>query len=428
MELLDNPVRRYAWGSRTVIAELLGREVPSPHPEAEMWLGAHPGDPSYLVDAAGRRLSLAEEIARDPAGRLGEQSARQWSGRLPFLFKVLAAEEPLSLQAHPDAVDAAAGYAREDAQGIPLDDPRRSYKDPNHKPELVCALTEFHALTGFREPAVTVELLRELDVPQLAGHVELLAGQPDQHGLRALFSTWITLPQSVLDQLVPAVQEGCVALLRRAGQDESSRAARFRAEARTVLELSERYPGDAGVLAALLLNRVTLAPGEALFQDAGVLHAYLSGACLELMANSDNVLRGGLTPKHVDVPELLRVLHFGAGPAPRVVGVTEGAVTRYDSPAEEFRLRRLDWSGNGNAGDVVSLPEAGPRIALCTVGAVKVSAGSGRSLTLSRGESVWLDAKDVEVKAASVDGPAQLFVATDGLCGPGPEPLPLVTP
>jgi mannose-6-phosphate isomerase len=421
MELLDNPVRRYAWGSRTVIAGLRGREVPSPHPEAELWLGAHPGDPSYLLGADGQRRSLLDEITRDPDGRLGENSARRWDQRLPFLFKVLAADEPLSLQAHPDMAGAAAGFARENAQGIALDDAHRSYKDPNHKPELVVALTEFHALTGFREPAVTVELLRELNVPQLAAHVELLAGQPDQHGLRALFSTWITLPQAVLDKLVPAVQEGCVALLRRAGADGQTGTAtgvgRFRAEVRTVLDLSERYPGDAGVLAALLLNRVTLAPGEALFQDAGLLHAYLSGACIELMANSDNVLRGGLTPKHVDVPELLRVLRFEAGPAPRVTGVTDGPITRYDTATEEFRLWRLDWA-NGNAGDMVSLPASGPRIALCTVGSVKVAAGSGHSLTLRRGGSVWLDAKDVEVKAASVDGQAQLFVATDGLSRP----------
>jgi mannose-6-phosphate isomerase len=421
MELLDNPVRRYAWGSRTVIAGLRGRQVPSPHPEAELWLGAHPGDPSYLLGPDGQRRSLLDEITRDPDGRLGEISARRWDQRLPFLFKVLAADEPLSLQAHPDMAGAAVGFARENAQGIALDDAHRSYKDPNHKPELVVALTEFHALTGFREPAVTVELLRELNVPQLAAHVELLAGQPDQHGLRALFSTWITLPQAVLDKLVPAVQEGCVALLRRAGADGQSGTAtgvgRFRAEVRTVLDLSERYPGDAGVLAALLLNRVTLAPGEALFQGAGLLHAYLSGACIELMANSDNVLRGGLTPKHVDVPELLRVLRFEAGPAPRVTGVTDGPITRYDTATEEFRLWRLDWA-NGNAGDMVSLPASGPRIALCTVGSVKVAAGSGHSLTLGRGDSVWLDAKDVEVKAASVDGQAQLFVATDGLSRP----------
>ncbi|WP_028923696.1 mannose-6-phosphate isomerase, class I [Pseudonocardia acaciae] len=412
MEFLDNPVRRYAWGSRTVIAGLQGRPVPSPHPEAELWLGAHPGDPSYLVGDGQeqRRLSLLDELTGDPETRLGSRCAGRWSGRLPFLLKVLAADEPLSLQAHPSAELAEAGYARENDAGIALDDARRNYKDPNHKPELVCALTEFHALTGFREPAATVALLRELAVPELAGHVELLAGQPDERGLRALFSTWITLPQQVLDRLVPAVQEGCVRLLRRADPDPAG----HRDVARTVLELSERYPGDAGVLAALLLNRVTLAPGEALYQGDGVLHAYLSGACIELMANSDNVLRGGLTPKHVDVPELLRLLDFGSCRPPIVHGITDGALTRYDTVAEEFRLWRLDWA-EANVGDVVSLPDGGPRILLCTSGAAKVSAGSGRSLTLRRGESLWLDATDCEVKAASLDEPAQLFLATDGL-------------
>jgi mannose-6-phosphate isomerase len=409
MELLDNPVRRYAWGSRTVIAALQGRPVPSPHPEAELWLGAHPGDPSCLVYQDGRRLSLLDELARDPVARLGPASARRWGGRLPFLLKVLAAEEPLSLQAHPGAEDAAAGFAKEEAEGIRLDDARRNYKDVNHKPELVCALTEFHALTGFRQPARTVRLLRMLSVPELAGHIELLAAQPDGNGLRALFSTWITLPQQLLDRLVPAVQEACIEVLRRA--DGSG--AEFGAEVRTVLELSERYPGDAGVLAALLLNRVTLAPGEALYQGDGVLHAYLSGACIELMANSDNVLRGGLTPKHVDVPELLRVLDFDASPAPVVAGETDGVLTRYDTVAEEFRLWRLDWT-DPNAGDVVPLPDDGPRILLCTSGSAKVSGGSGRSVALRRGESLWLDASDVAVKVASLDGPAQLFLATDG--------------
>jgi mannose-6-phosphate isomerase len=227
--------------------------------------------------------------------------------------------------------------------------------------------------------------------------------------LRALFSTWITLPQQLLDRLVPAVQEACIEVLRRA--DGSG--AEFGAEVRTVLELSERYPGDAGVLAALLLNRVTLAPGEALYQGDGVLHAYLSGACIELMANSDNVLRGGLTPKHVDVPELLRVLDFDASPAPVVAGETDGVLTRYDTVAEEFRLWRLDWT-DPNAGDVVPLPDDGPRILLCTSGSAKVSGGSGRSVALRRGESLWLDASDVAVKVASLDGPAQLFLATDG--------------
>lgn len=417
MELLDNPVRRYAWGSRTAIAELQGRPVPAPHPEAELWLGAHPGDPSFLVDDEGNRRSLLDALRADPDTRLGAESARRWSGRLPFLCKLLAADEPLSLQAHPGAEQAKAGFAREQAAGIPLEGPSRSYQDDNHKPEMICALTEFHALAGFREPADTVRLLRALAVPELAGHLELLAGQPDAAGLRALLSTWITLPQQLLDRLVPSVQEGCVRLLHDGGAQDDG-AGGFRVVARTVLELSERYPGDAGVLAALLLNRVTLAPGQALYQGDGVLHTYLSGVGVELMANSDNVLRGGLTPKHVDVPELLRVLDFRAGPAPVAASETNGAVTCYQRVAEEFRLWRVDWS-TGSRGEVVPLPMDGPRIVLCTDGRVRVTAGSGRSLTIGRGGSLWLDAADAGVKATSVEAPAQLFLATDGLCRPG---------
>jgi mannose-6-phosphate isomerase len=403
VELLDNPVRPYSWGSRTVIAELLGQEVPSPHPQAELWFGAHPGDPSHLVGADGSRTSLLDAIAADPAGHLGPDRAARWDDRLPFLLKVLAADEPLSLQAHPSAEQAAAGYASEEAAGIGRDAPERNYRDPNHKPEIVCALTEFHALVGFREPTATVALLRDLDVPALAGHAELLAGQPDAHGLRALFTTWITLPQSSLDTLVPALQEGCV---RLAGASEE-----FSAEARTVLELSERYPGDAGVLAAVLLHRVTLAPGEALYLPAGNLHAYLSGAAVELMANSDNVLRGGLTPKHVDVPELLKVLDFTA-PAPAVLtGTPDGGWVRYDTPTSEFRLRR--WEGRPDTGEV-AVPACGPRILVCTDGAAEVrSAGGG--LEIKRGSSVWLGAGDREVTVAARADGTRLFLASDGL-------------
>ena len=203
-----------------------------------------------------------------------------------------------------------------------------------------------------------MRLLRALDVPELAGHTELLAAEPDPDGLRALFTTWITLPQSVLDGLVPALQSGCVRLAGGGGPGGGE----FRAEARTVLELSERYPGDAGVLAALLLNRVTLAPGEALFLPAGNLHAYLSGAGVELMANSDNVLRGGLTPKHVDVPELLRVLDFRAGPPPVSAGRPDGGWVRYDTPFEEFLLRRWDTSAGAD-------PDARPTTSRCRTAA-----------------------------------------------------------
>jgi len=252
VELLENPVRPYAWGSRTVIAELRGEPTPSPHPEAEMWLGAHPGDPSHLVGRDGRRTSLLDAVRSDPEGLLGADRSAKWSGNLPYLLKVLAADEPLSLQAHPSAAQAAEGFARENAAGIPVDAPTRNYRDASHKPELICALTEFHALVGFREIGQTLALLRALDVAELAPHVALLSAQPDAAGLRALFTTWITLPQSVLDRAVPALQTACVRLVRQGRE--------FVREARMALELSERHPGDAGVLAALLLNLAVLAP------------------------------------------------------------------------------------------------------------------------------------------------------------------------
>ncbi|MGI5125664.1 mannose-6-phosphate isomerase, class I [Pseudonocardia sp. CA-107938] len=399
MELLDNPIRPYAWGSRTVLAELLGHESPAPHPQAEMWLGAHPGDPSRLQSGG----TLLDALRADPDGLLGADRARKWDGTLPFLLKVLAADEPLSLQAHPSLDQARVGFEREERAGLARDAADRNYRDPNHKPELICALTEFHALVGFRSPDATVEFLRELAVPELDVYVQLLAGQPDADGLRALFTTWITLPQALLDTLVPALQAGCVRVAAADGP--------FRTEARTVLELSERYPGDAGVLAALLLNRITLAPGEAVYLPAGNLHAYLEGAGIEVMASSDNVLRGGLTPKHVDVPELLRVLDFAAAPPPVLTGTPDGAWLRYETPFEEFLLRRLQAAP---ADDPVEVPDGGPRILLCTAGAACLRGRDGR-LELRRGASAWLGAEDTGLTLEAQEEGTQLFLAGDAL-------------
>jgi mannose-6-phosphate isomerase len=399
VELLDNPVRPYAWGSRTVIAELLGQDAPSPHPQAEMWLGAHPGDPSKLR-ASGS--TLLDVVRADPEGQLGADRASKWDDTLPFLLKVLAADEPLSLQAHPSLAQARAGFEHEDRAGIDRDAPDRNYRDPNHKPELICALTPFHALAGFREPAASVALLKALAVPELAPFVAMLSEQPDADGLRALFTMWITLPQSSLDEMVPALQSACVRLAGAGGE--------FTAEARTVLELSERYEADAGVLAALLLNRVTLAPGEAIYLPAGNLHAYLSGAGIELMANSDNVLRGGLTPKHVDVPELLRVLDFSAAPPPVVHGAPDAGWLRYDTPFEEFLLRRWEPA----TGESVAVPEGGPRILLSTGGCAVLRAGE-QELHLPKGSSAWLSARDTDVTLRAADPGTQLFLASDAL-------------
>ncbi|MFI7675291.1 mannose-6-phosphate isomerase, class I [Actinophytocola sp. NPDC049390] len=398
MELLENPVRPYAWGSRTTIADLLGRPVPAPHPEAELWMGAHPGDPSRVGGE-----TLVDVLAKDPAGQLGADVAARWDGRLPFLMKVLAAEEPLSLQAHPSAEQAAEGYAREEKQGVPRDAATRNYPDPTPKPELVCALTEFDALAGFRDPHRTVELLRAVETPGMSPYVELLAADPNREGLRALFTTWITLPQPAIDALLPELLDECVRHVKDHGP--------FELECRTALELGESYPGDAGVLAALLLNRLVLGPGEAIFLPAGNLHAYLRGTALEILANSDNVLRGGLTPKHVDVPELLRVLDFGYGDMTVTTGERNGARNVYRTTAPEFELSRLEWRESDTT--PVTLPAGTPRIVVTTEGELTANTNA-QKLTLPRGQAVWIPADDPEVTLTPATPGAQAFAATPG--------------
>lgn len=402
MDLLHNAVRPYAWGSRTAIAELLGKEVPAPHPEAELWMGAHPGDPSRVVGADGVERSLLDLLSVDPDGQLGARVSERWGSRLPFLLKVLAAEEALSLQAHPSAAQAAEGFAAEERAGVPRDAAVRNYKDPAAKPELICALTEFHALAGFRSPERTVALLRTLDAPALSPYTEMLVGQPDSSGLRALFTMLITLPQTSLSTLLPQVLDACVLHVKEHGE--------FDLECRTILELGESYPGDAGVLAALLLNRIVLQPGEAIHLPAGNLHAYLRGTGIEILANSDNVLRCGLTPKHVDVPELLRVLDFTCGDMPVSTGeeISPG-VRVYRTPAPEFELSRLDLSAE------TRINHEGPQIMICTSGAAVLTNARGDALHLARGESVWLPASDpaVLVRPDGVQS-AQLFRATAG--------------
>ena len=409
MHLMRNAVRPYAWGSRTTLAQLQGRPAPAPHPEAELWMGAHPDDPSVVLDADGNEHSLLELVEADPVGQLGAGFAGRWENRLPFLLKVLAADEPMSLQAHPSVAQAREGFAREEAAGLTRTASSRNYPDPTAKPELVCALTEFHVLAGFRDPERTLALLRELRAPTIDRYTALLAEQPDAAGLRALFTTWITLPSAVLDELLPQVLDACVTHVREHGE--------FDTECRTVLELGERYPGDAGVLAALLLNRLVLGPGEAVYLAAGNLHAYLRGTAVEILANSDNLLRGGLTPKHVDVPELLRVVDFSHGDMPVLRGdPAEDHILRYPTDAPEFELSRLEWAGAET--EYVKLRHAGPQVLVCTAGAVELGAPDGTTLSLRCGDSAWLPARDCHdgpVVVRPLDGArSQVFRATAG--------------
>jgi mannose-6-phosphate isomerase len=408
VELLRGAIRTYAWGSRTSIADFTGRAVPTAHPEAELWLGAHPADPAWVETASGER-SLLEVLRADPEGQLGPVVRARFGDVLPFLVKVLAADEPLSLQAHPSTEQAIEGYRHEDRMGVPLTSPVRNYRDRSHKPELLVAIEPFEALAGFRPVARTVELMRALAVSDLDPFVNLLAGQSDADGLRALFTTWITAPQPDLDVLVPAVLDGAINYLR-------SGATEFADEARTVLELGERYPGDAGVLASLLLNRLRLEPGQALYMAAGNLHSYLCGVGFEVMANSDNVLRGGLTPKHVDVPELLRVLDFTPASADSLHPAMDqdGFELDYRTPATEFAVSVLTLDGD-NLGHEVDAPcrHDGPQILVCAQGAVVVRAKSD-TLTLERGSAAWVSADDGQIRLVA-DTPSKLFRATVGI-------------
>jgi mannose-6-phosphate isomerase len=408
VELLRGALRTYAWGSRTALAEFTGRPVPAAHPEAELWFGAHPGDPAFLETEHGE-TSLLKVLVADPEGQLGSASRARFGDVLPFLVKVLAADEPLSLQAHPSAEQAVEGYLREERLGIPVSSPVRNYRDTSHKPELLVALQPFEALAGFRQVSRTIELLRALAVSDLDPFIDLLNDQSDADGLRALFTTWITAPQPDIDVLVPAVLEGAI-------QYVSSGSGKFAAEAKTVLELGERYPGDAGVLAALLLNRISLAPGDTIFLKAGNLHAYLRGVGVEIMANSDNVLRGGLTPKHVDVPELLRVLDFTPTTEERLRAPTrrEGLELIYETPTAEFAAAVVTLDGD-HLGHEVDAPahHEGPQILLSIEGATTVH-GKSKSLTLERGMAAWVAADDGPIRLAAAE-PAKLFRATVGL-------------
>jgi mannose-6-phosphate isomerase len=357
-------------------------------PEAEMWMGAHPLAPSRVA-----RGSLAEVIARDPERELGAASVRAFGTRLPFLLKVLAAAEPLSIQAHPDTARARAGFEEEEKKGIPRDAAHRNYKDTSHKPELLCALTPFDALCGFRRRDETIALFDALAVKELDG---VLAPLRDARDLGATFRAIMTaLPAGAVDATVRACAAHRGPFLR---------------ECAWALRLARLYPGDAGVVSALLLNNLRLEPGEAIYLGAGNLHAYLEGVGVEIMASSDNVLRGGLTKKHVDVPELMRVLDFADGPVapirPHDAGGVDGREKVYDTPAPEFRLSVFPALAG-----VVGRTTAGPEILLVTRGTATLRAG-GTALALARGASAYVPAS---TGSYVLEGDATVYRATTHL-------------
>lgn len=400
---MTNPVQDYAWGSRTAFSELFGW-ADAGHPQAEMWMGAHHRAPSEIfpVDSADAHRSLPE--ARSSGVTLREHLANRpadlgaWAehGKLPFLLKLLAVESPLSIQVHPSKEQAQRGVAAEEAAGVAADAEDRTYADDNHKPELTVAVSDFSALCGLQDPRVSLKTLAVL--------TDALAADPAAAG-EAAVHTQVTALQNLSREVA---EHHFSDAIRRILADHSetfsaAAAALARADvpagltdqaADTLRRITRAFPGDPGLFVAMLLQRVDLRPGEALYLDAGVLHAYLHGVGIEIMANSDNVLRGGLTGKRVNVPELLTALTDAVQPVPIVSPTGDSHRARYTGAADEFALERVEFSDSHREATVEC---HGPTVVFSLTGAVDVhqlnAAGeTTTSCTLVAGESIFVSA------------------------------------
>lgn len=372
MFLIRNPVQRYAWGSPTALADLLGLPFDG-GPQAELWLGANPVAPSVRATDG---VPLTDLIRDDPIGMLGPRVAARY-GELPFLLKVLAAAEPLSIQAHPSSSQAKEGWSKEEAEGIPVHAPHRIYRDPRAKPEMLCALDPFEMLCGFREPSATVRFLEELRVAELSPVLQTL--RDGTSGLREVMIHFAGLDSGARARAVDRIVEAG----RRYPADTE-----FSDASRCIVRLGERYPADVGVLVAVLLEHIILEPGDAVYLPARTLHSYVEGTGIEIMGNSDNVVRAGLTPKHVDVEELMRILLFEpVGPQRIGPSTSASGVAEYSAPTGEFRLAFLTPDGS----EPIVCHQTGPEILLCMEGSVGVR--GQEELPLSRGDSAFVPAR-----------------------------------
>ena len=419
MDLLRPVIRPYPWGTRTAIAGLQGRPVPAPGPEAELWMGAHPSAPSALhrplatpapPSPPAPPVTLDAVIAGDPERELGAECAARFGGRLPFLLKVLSAEKALSIQVHPSRAQAEAGYAAENARGLAAEDPARNYVDDWPKPELLYALTPFEVAAGLRSPADAAALLNALAVDELKPVAAALAAAPPPSALAAALACVLEWPEPGRPGLIAAVVAGCERLAAVDGPYADACAAAVRVAA--------DHPNDLGVVALLLMRHEVLQPGQAVFMPAGGLHAYLHGTGIELLANSDNVVRSGLTGKHIDVPELLRLLDPAVAVPVLSPCLLAPGLSTFDTPAPEFRLYLIDLpapaSAPASCGPALALPGTGPSILLCLDGTCTLRAASGQELDLTRGDSCFIPFADGPVRAT---GQARLAQAT-----PGPPP------
>jgi mannose-6-phosphate isomerase len=427
---LKNQVKHYDWGSPKWIPQLLGADNTLCEPWAELWMGVHPGAPSQVSIDSGdggsdnREITLDTLIARNPRLYLGKEVAEEF-GALPFLFKLLAAAKPLSIQAHPSLEQARAGWQRENEQGLAQDAPNRNYKDNNHKPEIICALSPFTAMCGFREPGEIVALMekffgtapRSLQQGLLGLKTALAETAMDKEIVQGTAAETLAVAQSLalkfflkaLFSLSKETRQELTAYIRKM---DTAPAKECAPEWENIRRFAELYPGDPGIIAPLYLNLLKLAPGEAVYLNAGVLHAYIDGFGVELMANSDNVLRGGLTPKHVDVDELMQALDFhplkpeilkpqipeAKKPKAERPKTSSPDFSRYITPCREFSLAVMKSKGERQA-----FP-GGPAIIIVTQGSVKIIADSNRGSpgeneerVLHQGESAFIPAGETEL-------------------------------
>ncbi|MGR5388409.1 mannose-6-phosphate isomerase, class I [Vibrio crassostreae] len=370
---LDNVIQNYAWGSKDSINQLFGIVNPNQEPQAEIWMGAHPHGCSKVGDTGE---SLSQMIDENKIDVLGGYTATRF-GELPFLFKVLAAETPLSIQVHPNKRKSELGFERENALGIPLNASDRNYKDPNHKPELVYALTFYKAMNGFRPIDDIIALFEEADIPSLAIELNVLKANADSDSLKSFFSAIMSLEgerkEAALDELYAAHARSAKTVMGREALQYS-------------IEFKQHYPGDIGLFAPLMLNTVELAPGEAMFLFAETPHAYVQGTGLEIMANSDNVLRAGLTPKYIDVPELIdNTIFEPIKPEDiRLKPVLKEGKMSYPIPVDDFGFDILSATDESKSQYLRSA-----EILFCVEGEATVTS-EGRTVSLKPGESVFV--------------------------------------
>ncbi|MFD6444194.1 mannose-6-phosphate isomerase, class I [Promicromonospora sp. NPDC060204] len=395
---LTNTIQRYDWGSVDAIPHLL-RAEPDGEPQAEMWLGAHTSAPSVSAitrDGEVDHVALDRLVREAPVQTLGHRVAEQFGPRLPYLLKVLAAGKALSLQVHPSPRQAREGFARENKAGMPLTSPKRSFKDDQHKPEMIVALSQFEGLAGFRTPRTILDVLEGLAGEMVASVRAALLHDRSHDGMREAFNHLLSA----------RADEACAADIEATLGSVRARLAAgspFERADRTVIDLAEQHPGDPGAIASLMLNRFSLEPGEAAFTPAGVVHAYLSGVGIEIMASSDNVLRAGLTTKLVDEENLVACTVFAPQQpsAPEVTTAgSRGQVHTYRVPVTEFALTTADV----DPGEPVALPATGPRILLCLDGELVLTADRSEEgpQRLAQGESVFVphDAGNLELTGA----------------------------